>query len=41
MYLVVATRIYDPVGSVIYNLSYLYYGSAPLERTFQMEKVKK
>lgn len=40
MYLVVATRIYDPVGSVIYNLSYLYYGSAPLERTFQMEKSK-
>ncbi|MDI9518398.1 MAG: ABC transporter ATP-binding protein [Bacillota bacterium] len=40
MYLVVATRIYDPVGSVIYNLSYLFYGSAPLERTFQMEKSK-
>lgn len=38
MYLVVATRIYDPVGSVIYNLSYIYFGSAPLERTLEMEK---
>jgi ATP-binding cassette subfamily B protein IrtB len=38
MYLVVATRIYDPVGSVIYNLSYIYFGSAPLERTRELEK---
>lgn len=38
MYLVVATRIYDPVGSVIYNLSYIYFGSAPLERTLELEK---
>lgn len=38
MYLVVATRIYDPVGSVIYNLSYIYFGSALLERTLEMEK---
>lgn len=37
MYLVIATRIYDPVGSVVYNLSYLYYGSAPLERTKDLE----
>ncbi|HHT25446.1 MAG TPA: ABC transporter ATP-binding protein [Clostridiaceae bacterium] len=37
MYLVVAARIYDPVGSVVYNLSYLYYGSAPLERTRELE----
>lgn len=37
MYLVVAARMYDPVGSVVYNLSYLYYGSAPLERTRELE----
>ncbi len=37
MYLVVAARMYDPIGSVVYNLSYLYYGSAPLERTREME----
>ncbi|MGI6738252.1 MAG: ABC transporter ATP-binding protein [Christensenellales bacterium] len=40
MYLVVAARIYDPVGSVVYNMSYLYYGSAPLERTLELEKSK-
>ena len=33
--------IYDPVGSVVYNMSYLYYGSAPLERTLELEKAKK
>lgn len=38
MYLVVATRIYDPIGAIIYNLSYIYYGSAPLERTTELEK---
>ncbi len=37
MYLVVAARVYDPVSAVVYNLSYLYYGSAPLERTREME----
>lgn len=40
MYLVVAARMYDPVGSVVYNLSYLYYGSAPLERTRELENTK-
>ncbi len=38
MYLIIATRIYDPVGSVVYNLSYLYYGAAPLERTGDLEE---
>ncbi|MGI6507847.1 MAG: ABC transporter ATP-binding protein [Saccharofermentanales bacterium] len=37
MYLVVAARVYDPVSAVVYNLSYLYYGSAPQERTREME----
>ncbi len=40
MYLVVAARMYDPIGSVVYNLSYLYYGSAPLERTRDLENTK-
>jgi len=40
MYLVVAARIYDPFGSVVYNMSYLYYGSAPLERTLELEESK-
>ncbi|NMD38219.1 MAG: ABC transporter ATP-binding protein [Christensenellaceae bacterium] len=40
MYMVIAARIYDPVGSMVYNLSYLYYGSAPLERTLELEKNK-
>ena len=37
MYLVVAARGFDPVSAVVYNLSYLYYGSAPQERTREME----
>lgn len=37
MYLVVAARVYDPVSAVVYNLSYFYYGSAPLERTRELE----
>ncbi|NMA17184.1 MAG: ABC transporter ATP-binding protein [Clostridiaceae bacterium] len=37
IYLVVAARVYDPVSAVVYNLSYIYYGSAPLERTKELE----
>lgn len=37
VFLVVAARVYDPVSAVVYNLSYLYYASAPLGRTRELE----
>ncbi|NLN51263.1 MAG: ABC transporter ATP-binding protein [Clostridiaceae bacterium] len=37
LYLIAAARVYDPIGGVVFNLSYLYYALVPIKRSKTIE----